>query len=419
DPQPMTGAEVDYIRDDIINELIGTKAKFGMTLGDILYDDLALFPRYLSVVAQVGIPWYNVPGNHELNFDAPNDRYSLETFKRYFGPPYYAFEYANTYVVVLDNIEYQGTKTDSPMDVRNEGGYIANISEDQLIWLKNDLKYVPDDKLIFVTMHAPLTTYQGTPKSTNVFTQNRSELLKLLSGRKHLYSVAGHTHTTEHHYYGEEEGFEGPGKFHHHILAAVSGGWWSGPLDERGIPTSMQRDGTPNGYHILEVDGNDLSVRYKAAGKAPDYQMGIYFDVAYHRYEKEAMRDYRPGEHLDGHMSIDEARAAQVVVNLFNGGPNSTITFQINDGPTVKMKHERRPDPLHTELFFRNTETSKPWARTVPSSHIWIADLPADIKTGTHTLTVTAVDEFGKTHHSHVILEIYGSSSVEEQSLGW
>ena len=108
DTQPQTNRELDYIREDIIPELIGTQAVFGMTMGDILYDDLSMFPRYNAIISKIGIPWYNVPGNHEMNFKAKNDQYSLETFKRFFGPPYYSFEYGNALFVVLDNIEYQG-----------------------------------------------------------------------------------------------------------------------------------------------------------------------------------------------------------------------------------------------------------------------------------------------------------------------
>jgi N terminal of Calcineurin-like phosphoesterase len=86
DPQPQTSAEVDYIRDDFVAQVIGTDAVFGKTHGDIMFDDLSLFPRYNAVIGQIGIPWWNVPGNHEINFPSPNDHYSAETFKRYYGP---------------------------------------------------------------------------------------------------------------------------------------------------------------------------------------------------------------------------------------------------------------------------------------------------------------------------------------------
>ena len=57
-------------------------------------------------------------------------------------------------------------------------------------------------------------------------------------------------------------------------------------LDERGIAISDQRDGTPNGYHVLEVDSTDVSVRFKAAGKPADFQMRIMYDVMHHQQRK-------------------------------------------------------------------------------------------------------------------------------------
>ncbi len=124
DTQPQTEVELDFIRDDVIAELIGTSASFGMTMGDIMFDEMSLFPRYNALVSKVGIPWYNGPGNHEINLLAGDDRYALETFKRYFGPPYYAFEFADALFVVLDNIEYQGNGESDPGD----GGATAATS---------------------------------------------------------------------------------------------------------------------------------------------------------------------------------------------------------------------------------------------------------------------------------------------------
>ena len=45
DPQPESALEVDFIRDDVVNALIGSSAAFGVTIGDIMYDDLSLYPR--------------------------------------------------------------------------------------------------------------------------------------------------------------------------------------------------------------------------------------------------------------------------------------------------------------------------------------------------------------------------------------
>ena len=117
DTQPQTTRELDYIRDDVVAELVGSDAAFGMTMGDIMFDDLSMLPRYNAIISKIGIPWYNVPGNHEINFESPNDRYSLETFKKFYGPPYFAFEYADALFVVLDNIDYKGGGEADPADV--------------------------------------------------------------------------------------------------------------------------------------------------------------------------------------------------------------------------------------------------------------------------------------------------------------
>ena len=404
DTQPQTEVELDYIRTDVVTELVGSDAAFGMTMGDIAFDDLSLLPRLNTIIAQIGIPWYNVPGNHELNLLAENDRYSLETFKSIYGPPYYSFNVGGAHFVVLDNIEYKGSGESDPADVRGSGGYIANFGRAQLNWLKADLKNVANEALVFVTMHSPLAT--AISDGPGVTTQDRHELFKLLSGRENLYSVAGHTHTTEHIYFGKDEGFRGPGEFHHHILAAVSGSWWSGPFDDRGVPTTWQRDGTPNGYHVLSVDGAKASVRFKAASDATDFQMNIMFDVHHSGLSPDGMRDFRHGELLDGKMDIEQVPAAQVLVNLFDGGPKSQVSFRINNGDAQPMALVNRADPYVNELFARNQTSKKSWVSATPSTHLFGADLPDDTPRGIHTLSVEAIDEFGTVHHGHAILEI-------------
>ncbi len=69
DPQPRDQKEVDYIAHDVVEELVGTDASFGVTLGDIMFDDLRLFRPLASAIALIGIPWYNVIGNHDINYD--------------------------------------------------------------------------------------------------------------------------------------------------------------------------------------------------------------------------------------------------------------------------------------------------------------------------------------------------------------
>ena len=401
DTQPQTTRELDYIRDDVVAELVGSDAAFGMTMGDIMFDDLSMLPRYNAIISKIGIPWYNVPGNHEINFESPNDRYSLETFKKFYGPPYFAFEYADALFVVLDNIDYKGGGEADPADVRGNGGYEARISRSQLQWLAEELKHVEQERLVFVATHAPLGSENGS-----YATDNREKLFRLLAGRPNLYSVAGHTHTTDHVYFDKDDGFAGPGKFHHHVLATVSGAWWSGPFDERGIAVSDQRDGTPNGYHILEVDSTDVAVRFKGAGKPADYQMRIVFDVAHHQLNVNGIRDFKAGELLDGRISQDHLNAAAIIVNLFDGGPNSKVRYRIEDGEYRPLKRVLRKDPYMLEQYARHRSSKKTWVEATLSTHLFEADLDANLPPGVHAITVQAEDEFGRLHHGHTVLEI-------------
>ena len=60
DPQPRDQKEIDYIAHDVVEDLVGVKAAFGVTLGDILFDDLSLFDSLNRTIGKIGIPWYSV-----------------------------------------------------------------------------------------------------------------------------------------------------------------------------------------------------------------------------------------------------------------------------------------------------------------------------------------------------------------------
>ncbi len=183
-------------------------------------------------------------------------------------------------------------------------------------------------------------------------------------------------------------------------------------MDDRGIPTTHQRDGTPNGYHVMSVHGNRIKLRYKAAGKPTDYQMRITLDTAFHQFSKNGLRDYRMGELLGDRVDAGRLYSTSIVVNLFDGGPRSKVEYRIGDGPYRTMARVFRRDPFIEELFLRNTESMKSWVRASPSSHVWTAPLPRDLQPGTHTVTVKAVDEYGQRHQENKLFEVIGAPSA-------
>jgi C terminal of Calcineurin-like phosphoesterase/N terminal of Calcineurin-like phosphoesterase/Calcineurin-like phosphoesterase len=414
DPQPESQVEVDFIRDDVVNGLIGTTAAFGMTTGDIMFDDLSLYPRLNRIIGQIGLPWYNIGGNHDLNYEAPSAKYSRETFKRTYGPNYYAFEYGGALFLMLDNVDYFGFDPSKP---RGGGKFEGRIGERQLAFVAKVLKEFPTDKLVVACMHIPLRNYLD-PNDAATNTADRAAFLKLLAGRPNTLSLSGHTHTTEHHYFGAEDGFAGPSPHHHHVMTAASGSWWSGPYDHRGIAVADSRDGSPNGFHILSIDGQRYTTRYQPANEPNSRQMRIMLDSEFHRGRKELYNEFRMGELLGSPLPQETAFATSLVVNVFDGGPRTAVEYRIGARRAVKMERVLRPDPFVEEVFARNEATKKPWVKAEPSSHIWTARLPSDLESGTHCIAVRVIDEYGREHRDHLVIELTASDGTAKARSG-
>ena len=387
DPQVRTHEELDFVRDDVITELVGEDAAFGLTTGDIMFDDLSLFQRYAEIYGQIGVPWFNVPGNHDMNFHAPEDVRSLDTFTRYFGPRYYSFNWGQTHFIVLDDIYYAGSDPENPTGF---GGYEARIDDRQLDWLRNDLSVVPRENLVVLAMHSPFRSV-ASPDDTTTNVQNLPDVLALLEDFENVFAVAGHLHTTEHYYFTPDDGWNGDASFHQHTIATVSGSWWLGDKDDRGIPYTVQMDGTPNGYHIMTVEGTSFSMRYKAAGQPDDYQMRIMLQTG-------------AGNTLVSNLLSSQLGSVHVLINLFDGGPNTQVDFQIDGGTNFPTERVLRREP------FAQTSYGPPYVYApmmeARSTHLWTARLPDQLAPGAHTLTVRATDEYGQIHTGQKIFEI-------------
>jgi hypothetical protein len=405
DPHAGSPAEIDFIRDDVVNPLIGTKAAFGLTTGDIMSDDLSLYGRYNRIIGQLGVPWHNIVGNHDLNLDAPDGRYSRETFKQTFGPTHYAFEFGGALFLMLDNVDYLGAGAPGCR-------YRGRFGKRQLAFVANVLAATPADRLVVAAMHIPLRTYlePDDPASNTV---DGAAFIKLLRDRPAI-SFSGHMHTTEHHYLGGEA----REPHHHHVMTAVSGSWWSGPYDHRGVAVADSQDGTPSGFHVLSVDGNRATTRYQPAKEPNGRQVRIVLDSESHRAGKATANDFRMSQLVGSPIAEDAAGTTDLLVNVFDGGPRTTVDYRIGERSPVRMGRERRPDPFVKEVFARNQATKKPWVKAEPCSHLWVARLPADLEAGTHCIRVRVTDEYGREHHDHLVLEVTGPSAAAAMAPG-
>jgi len=406
DPQPESDVEVDFIREDVIEALAGTKAQFGLTSGDIMFDDLSLYDRYNAIIGTIGLPWWNVGGNHDLNFEAPDRQRSRETFKRVFGPNYYAFFYSQTLFLMLDDVDYLGTDKTRP---HGEGVYEGRLDATQLEFVRNVLTHTPPDTLIVMVLHIPLATYMDMPvHASSIEKASRDELFALFEGRRYTVSFSGHTHTTEHHYFDAADGWKGAAPHHHHVMTAVCGSWWSGPYDHRGVAYADSRDGSPNGFHILSVDGNAYKTRFVPAKEPNGRQIRLSIESQFHAANREIKYQFRPGQLNGSPIGRATLGAATLVANVFDGGPKTKVTMRIGERPPIEMSPRRMPDPFVEDLFARNEATKKPWIKAEISSHIWTARLPHDLDVGAHRVVVEAVTEYGDVVSGRLALEVTG-----------
>ncbi len=404
DPQPESDAEVDFVREDVIDALAGTSAKFGLTAGDIVSDDLSLYDRFNKIVGTIGLPWWNVGGNHDLNYEAPDRRYSRETYRRVFGPNYYAFFYAQTLFLMLDDVDYLGA---DKTKAHSAGKYQGRLDAPQLEFVRSVIAHTPPDALIVLVTHIPLRNYLDPADPANNLT-NRDALFALFEGRRFTVSFSGHTHTTEHHYFDAADGWKGAAPHHHHVMTAVSGSWWSGPFDHRGVACADSRDGTPNGFHMLSIDGNAYKTRFVPAKEPNRRQMRLSIDSRFHRVGSEAWRDFRQGQLLGSSVARSALESASLIANVFDGGPKTKVTMRIGQRPPIEMTRHATPDPFVEEVFARNEATKKPWVKAETSSHVWTARLPADLPAGAHALVVEAVTEYGDVATGRLALEVMG-----------
>ncbi len=385
DTQTGTPEEVEWLARDVVEELVGVDAAFGITLGDVVNDDLSLFEPLNRVVGRIGLPWYNVHGNHDMNYRAAGDVDSDETWERVYGPATYAFEYASVHFIVLDDVIYQGWNDGASLP----GGYQGGLRDDQLAFVRNYLAGVPSRHRVVLLMHIPLAPPVDFEVPEGYQVPQRQQLFEILSGHPNTLSLAAHMHVQYHQFLGPEDGHHGVEPHHQIVMATACGSWWRGARDELGIPHATMRDGVPNGYSILSFDDGDYQVRFKAARRPEDHQMHIWAPES---------------------VAAVDAAEAEVLVNVFAGSERSTVEMRVGDGGAwIPLTRVAREDPYFVDLYAREAETEaadRLPLPPLPSPHVWVAPLPASLPTGVLTIHVRETDQFGNVSRAERLIRV-------------
>ena len=321
----------------------------GIAAGDIMYDNLDLFPDYERGVKRMDVPFFQVVGNHDLDAEGQTDETSTATFSRHFGPRYYSFDRGAVHYVVLDDVFWHGA------------GYLGYLDADQLAWLEADLSRVEAGRPVVVAQHIPALGSRharegrATPGSS-VSVTNRQLLYRLLEPYA-AHVLVGHTHEQDHVF---EHGV------HEHVLGTVCGAWWSGPICG---------DGTPNGYGVFEIEGERIRWRYKATGHADEHQI----------------RTYPKG--------ADPNAPEEVVANVWDWDPEWTVVWYENGERRGSMARRVGRDPLSVELHLGpDLPPRRTWVEPYPTRHLFYAPVTAD----TRSVRVEATDRFGRVYTDEV-----------------
>jgi hypothetical protein len=173
-------------------------------------------------------------------------------------------------------------------------------------------------------------------------------------------------------------------------VGTVSGSWWRGAPDESGIPHTTMRDGAPNGFSWLRVDGTRTEVVFQAARRPAEEQMTI---------------------HAPEEIAAAEVSATEIVVNVFGGSERTRVEMRLApSGAWQPLRRVVRKDPGYRAIYERERELRPPegWSLPPPndSTHLWAGVLPAAPAPGTALLEVRATEPSGRILTGRQLLRI-------------
>lgn len=380
DPQPKSMTDVAYFERDIVDPLVdgalmrmhgfdlkwsGQVADLGISLGDIVDDDLSLYPAMKRATAKLGVPWLHVAGNHDMDLDAARDEDALLTFRHHFGPDTFAWEEAEANIVVLDDVIHQPDA---------KPAYIGGFRESQFAFLEQYLATADRSRLLVLAMHIPLFEADGRDTFRDA---DRERLFALLRGFPKVLVLSAHAHTQRHVLHDARSGWHGAQPLHEYNVGAACGAYWSGMKDAAGIPTATMADGTPNGYARLRVaaDGDYALSWHAARGQGGD-AIGLH-----------APKVLRRGAYP----------AFGVYANVFMGRDDTRVEYRVDNGDWQPMRKVLAPDPALLAENARDdaARSLRGYDRSpeaTPSPHLWRGVLPTDLAAGEHVVEVRAFD---------------------------
>ena len=233
---------------------------FAINLGDLVFNDMTKLDDYVDVIADSNVPMIHVMGNHDYDQTTfYESKLGTMHFEEYLTPSYYSFNVGKVHYVMVNDISFARKSF--------KERYRTGLEFWQYKWLERDLSFVPKDHTIVICGHAQLFRTYGAKDAENKRSLSYARYSKLLSQYAKVYSWSGHYHYNFGYDYSESN-LEHLKNITSICVARTCGGLHCN--------RDLNNDGTPNGYMVMEVDGDNFEWYYKSIGHDRNYQMHVY-----------------------------------------------------------------------------------------------------------------------------------------------
>jgi len=369
DPQPKNNQDVGYYEKDIVEPIIGhEQAELGISLGDIVHGNLALYPAMNRVTARLKTPWLHVAGNHDRDYGAFNDESSLATFSKYYGPDTFAWEESGVSIIAIDDVVHE---PNSGVPAK----YVGGLRESQFQFLQSYLSRLPKTRRVILAMHIPVFDTDASPDKDTFRDVDRQRLFALLADFDNVLLLTAHAHTQRHFFHDAKNGWKGKAPLHEYNVGAACGAFWSGVKDADGIPDTIMQDGTPNGYARLSwMESSAPKLSWQVARAPADKQMQLFAPKV---------------------LRVNSYPGFGIFANVFMGMSDTTVEYSVDAGSWNAMKRVETLDP---SVFEKNIDDARQEklrsydmvSEATTSMHLWRAALPTDLSEGRHQVQVRA-----------------------------
>lgn len=365
DIQVSNGQELEYASRTILPELMAKdSAEVNLFMGDLVNNNLSLYPYLRSMIEALPSRSYTVVGNHDRDVDTVRWRQTA-SYCAQFGSQTYAFNEGDVHFIVLNNVYGKGPR-----------GYEGRVSDSQLQFVHADLEQVDPSRLVVLVMHIPLGV-----------TRNAADLLSALDGRPALVLTA-HLHRVMR-------------TFHHSGVrvvpelgvGATCGFWWVGERDWQGVPMALQQGGTPRNYFVIDFNGPRYTFRCKGVGLDEHQQMSIHITGI---------------DTLDAHLrDLHDVASRKALFTVWGGCDSTLVRCRIDGGEWVSCSKTALIDPNAARVRELNLIKGypTPYSRRNPvrrqeSPQIWTLALTEQQSHGAHVIEVEASDGYGFSAHA-------------------